>query len=58
MDDNSIMPFGKFKGQKMANVPASYLLWCINQPWCRGELHTYITNNMTVLMLEADKEKR
>ena len=27
MKDTDLMPFGKFKGMKMGNVPASYLLW-------------------------------
>lgn len=27
LTDNSIMPFGVYKGKKMANVPASYLKW-------------------------------
>lgn len=27
MTDISLMPFGKHKGEKMANVPPEYLLW-------------------------------
>lgn len=27
MTDESLMPFGKYRGEKMANVPASYLMW-------------------------------
>jgi len=27
INDNSIMPFGKHKGEKMANVPDGWLLW-------------------------------
>lgn len=27
LKDIDIMPFGKFKGIKLANVPGSYLLW-------------------------------
>lgn len=27
MDDESLMPFGKFKGRQMIDVPASYLMW-------------------------------
>lgn len=30
MDDNSIIQFGKHKGEKMANVPDSWLLWFWN----------------------------
>lgn len=36
MTDNDLMPFGKHKGKKMANVPASWLVWFydenINKP--------------------------
>jgi uncharacterized protein (DUF3820 family) len=27
MTDESLMPWGKHKGEKMANVPPEYLLW-------------------------------
>lgn len=27
--DDSIMPFGNYKGSKMIDVPAGYLLWLI-----------------------------
>lgn len=30
MEDTDKMPFGKFKGTAMANVPAHYLLWLHN----------------------------
>ncbi len=26
-DDEDLMPFGKFKGKRLADVPADYLLW-------------------------------
>jgi uncharacterized protein (DUF3820 family) len=48
MDDNSIMPYGAHKGKKMANVPDDYLLWCYDQPWCRGEVKKYIEDNFEV----------
>lgn len=27
MEDTDIMPFGKHKGEFMANVPSDYLIW-------------------------------
>lgn len=27
MSDTDLMPYGKFKGTEMANVPAYYLIW-------------------------------
>ena len=31
LKDSSLMPFGKFTGDKMANVPDKYLLWLYDQ---------------------------
>jgi len=31
LTDESPMPFGKYKGEKMANVPASYLKWIYDE---------------------------
>lgn len=47
--DESIMPFGLYKGKKMANVPAHHLLWVYDQPWCRGPVKQYIEDNMELL---------
>ena len=27
LEDESIMPFGKYEGKKMEDVPAGYLIW-------------------------------
>jgi len=51
MDDNSLMPFGKFKGVKLANVPAWYLLWLYNENKCNGDLKEYIKENLDVLTI-------
>jgi len=65
MNDNSIMPFGKYKGTKLINVPASYLLWLYSQ-WAettqlddnQKELKEYIEDNMKVLEMELKQEKK
>lgn len=31
MEDEDIMPFGKYKGTAMANVPAEYLIWLYDE---------------------------
>ena len=49
MDDNTIMPFGKHKGEKMANVPDAYLLWLYENGKCVGEIKEYIENNLDVI---------
>ena len=30
---NNLMPFGKYKGRDMDNIPADYLDWLIGQDW-------------------------
>lgn len=50
MNDNSLMPFGKYKGTKLCNVPASYLMWLLIQDlkhW--PDLKKYIEENIDLL---------
>lgn len=58
--DETEMPFGKHKGQKLANVPASYLLWwfdeCKRDDW--RDLQAYVKDNLQVLQVQAKSEKR
>lgn len=51
------MPFGKYKNQKMANVPASYLLWLYDNDKCGSYVKEYIEDNLDVLKVEVDREK-
>ncbi len=52
LTDTSPMPFGKFKGDKMENVPAKYLLWLYNNNKCFGLVKDYIIDNLQVLEQE------
>ena len=58
MNDDSIMPFGKYRGQKMANVPVNYLHWLWNN--CKvgddnlKDVRNYIYENLHVLKEEND----
>lgn len=61
MDDNSLMPFGKHKGEKLANLPAGYLLFIYDNFQLHDNLKKYIEDNMQVLKQEqkrAAKEMR
>lgn len=53
MSDQDIMPFGKYKGEKMENVPASYLLWLRDQGVRDPGVRSYIEENETVLLSEC-----
>ncbi len=65
MKDTDKMPFGKHKGESMANVPASYLLWIKRehdkdpmQPQTRQqrEVLQYVNDNIDDLKKEAGKQ--
>ena len=58
MDDNSIMSFGKYKGEKMANIPAEYLIWLYENTNVYGEIKEYIRSNMDVLKSEINYESK
>ena len=55
--DKSIMPWGKYKGKKMANVPADYLLWVFENNKCSYDVALYVRDNMDVLQKQV-KETR
>lgn len=55
LTDESPMPFGKYKGVKMANVPASYLLWLHQNGKCNQQVEEYIDENMDVLISEVNR---
>lgn len=52
LTDESPMPFGKHKGEKMVNVPADYLLWLHENNKCSAEVKEYIEDNMEILLNE------
>lgn len=58
IDDNSTMPFGKYKGEKMANVPPDYLIWLYENGKCYGDIKDYIAENMEVLKSEIDYKNK
>lgn len=58
-NDNTLMPFGKYKGQKLANVPSEYLLYIYDQEWLNeGALKTYIKENKLTLEREVKLNKK
>ena len=48
MNDESIMPFGKYKGWKMANVPAQYLKY-LHSENVTGKVGDYIKENIDAI---------
>jgi uncharacterized protein (DUF3820 family) len=61
LTDQSIMSFGKYKGHKLANVPAEYLIFIYNEYDLLAPLKKYISDNLQGLKQEvnlAKSEKR
>lgn len=53
MNDDSIIQFGKYKGYKLANIPAWWLLWYYDQ---NKPLMDYIEENRELLEQEKAKQ--
>lgn len=57
VDDEYIMPFGAFKGKKIGEVPAYYLLWLLKEEKAFGKVKIYILNNKSLLEREVNAPK-
>ena len=55
LDDSSLMPYGKHKGDKMIDVPASYLIWLYENDKCSKEVKDYVEDNLEVLRSQTKK---
>jgi hypothetical protein len=53
--DESLMPFGQHKGEKLANVPARYLLYILENFKLHDNLKKYIEDNKRVLEAEVKR---
>ena len=53
MTDSSLMPFGRYKGKKMIEVPGVYLMWLFNNACDHPGVKQYITDNLQALKNEA-----
>ena len=57
-DDNSKMPFGKYEGYKLANVPPEYFIYILDKGYCFGALKEYIEKNKETLEKEIKLNKK
>lgn len=52
-DDLTLMPFGRYSGERLQDVPASYLHWVWTQkPLSDRRLEDYIRKNLHHLKIE------
>lgn len=52
MKDTDLMPFGKYKGLRLANVPPEYFLWLHDQGCSHAGVKAYIETNIEVFKAE------
>lgn len=57
LQDDSPMPYGKYKGLPMEEVPADYLIWLVDNSRASPEIIEYVKENREVLDKEI-KESR
>lgn len=50
--DTDLMPFGKYKGTPMQDVPASYLEWLKNEGCSNSLVANYIHNSWDAIEIE------
>ncbi len=55
LQDTDPMPWGKYRGDKMANIPAGYLLYLLENDKCSGDVKVYIEENKDTLEEERRK---
>lgn len=56
-NDKSPMPFGKYKGKALANVPPEYLLYIYENNIAKGMLRSYIEINLQAIKQEILNRK-
>ncbi len=54
--DDSIMPFGKHKGEKLIDVPDDYLLWLYENDKA-GRLSDYIEDNLDAILANVPSKE-
>ncbi|GAT35602.1 putative quorum-sensing-regulated virulence factor [Terrimicrobium sacchariphilum] len=53
LTDEDPMPFGKHKGKRMADVPASYFVWLKEQGCSHPGVSGYIQNSWAAIKSEC-----
>jgi hypothetical protein len=55
LKDNDPMPWGKYEGRPMIEVPADYLLWLHDNNYGYEPVTSYIKENYDVLLSQSPK---
>jgi len=55
LTDESPMPWGKYKGTAMCNVPATYLIWIYDNDKIDKPVREYVEDNRELLDKETEQ---
>lgn len=55
LEDDSIMPWGKYEGYLMKNVPANYLIYMYENDKCDQQVKEYVLDNLDFLQMEVKR---
>jgi uncharacterized protein (DUF3820 family) len=58
LTDESPMPWGRNKGTRMIDVPASDLLYYYESNKCSADVREYVEDNLDVLQEEVKRDMR
>ena len=58
--DETIMPWGKHKGEALKDMPADYFMWLSDQTWVSDwpQLHIYIQENKDAFAAEKKDDDK
>lgn len=57
LTDKSLMPFGKYKGKALIEIPDEYFLWLYTNNLKDGTLKDYIEDNFDVKIERKDGKR-
>lgn len=55
--DETLMPFGKYKGTPLANVPNDYLLWLYENGKTFGAMKDYLQENIEAIRFNIKQQQ-
>lgn len=53
--DGVIMPFGKYKGEQLLDIPVSYLEWIYDNLELNGDLKKSVSDAIDILRAEKNR---
>ena len=57
VNHNTVITFGRYKGKKLKEIPAKYMLWLLEKGFLTGQMKKYLRTNAEVLRKEQYQSK-